>query len=82
MNRNQRRSLVAAIVVVALMGFFPPTVKSRGFGEGSSRGYHSILDIPQGLRVDVGLLLAQWFGVILVAGAGYFVLREDPSSSE
>jgi hypothetical protein len=77
MNDSQRKLVIAVAVFVALMLIFPPY---RVYGIRSAAaiyetGYGFIFALPHRATVDVATLLAQWVGVFLVGGVGYFLLK-------
>lgn len=75
-NENQKKILLGAIVVMALMLLFPPFIHpaSRTY-----LGYFFIVSGPPRIysaRVDAVLLLVQWVGVFLISGLAFVALAQ------
>ncbi len=83
MNRKQRCALIASAVIIALMLLFPPFHWPRGLGGPvDNRGYGFLFDVPDGgPTVNIGTLLVQWLGVILVAGILWFAFQDKNKGS-
>lgn len=69
MNMKQRRVLVTAGVFIVIAFLFPPTYFDDRFR------YQWILGSWYG-RVEVLVLLAEWFGICLLAGIGWLLFRD------
>ena len=72
MNNQQRWILVLAAAVIVLMLIFPPFQFAAGPGIEFHLGYFAIFDPPRYsdgkyYPLNLGLLLTQWLGVIIVA---------------
>lgn len=85
MNKKQKRTIQACVIIAVLMLAFPPMVEQLGHGAKSSEGFGFILSPKEstvsGLVaiVNVWQLMAQW---ILVAGIGvaiYFMQGKTES---
>jgi hypothetical protein len=81
MNKKQRWVLFVGAAVILLMLLFPPFHWPRGpGGPVENMGYAFLFDVPEGRpTVNVGTLLVQWVGVILVGGILWFALRDKGS---
>ena len=76
MNKNQKRILIAVVVVVLAMFIYPPfqavrngTVYNMGYGwifALSNRGY---------MTINVSMLIIQWIGVFIVGGIAFFLAK-------
>lgn len=76
MNSNQRKVLIAVALSIIAMGLYPPFHINLKNGVFNS-GYHWIFSPPsQASNVDVGLLLTQWIGVILIGTIGYLYYKK------
>lgn len=76
MNRKQVILLVVLMGAIAAMGLVPPFVSTWKNDPGTSKGYHIITDPPSHTTVDVGLLIAQWAGALILGGIGYAILKD------
>ena len=81
MHKKQKAVLIAIMVVILGMLLYPPfhcIVGERVW----SAGYGWIFDPPDSMgvlaTVNVSLLLAQWFGVLIVGGIMWFMLKTRP----
>ena len=80
MNERQRTILVVVGVIIALMLFFPPyTVVAGSPGRVIESGYTLILNLPRGATVDIGMLLVQWLGVVVVGVIALFLSKNRSS---
>jgi len=75
-NKKQRTILTVGILVIILMGLFPPWVKIFG-GEGIRKitvGY-AFIAAPSDHRavLDISRLCVQWIVVLLATGLGVFL---------
>nr|NJM04725.1 hypothetical protein [Desulfobacula sp.] len=87
-NKNQRTVIFLAIIVIVLMGLFPPVNNPVSFESNYSAhsGYRFISDIyfpPHDgkrslLSINSTLLLVQWIGVVLVTIGGWVIFKTDP----
>lgn len=91
MNRRQKAAILLGVVLVVSMGLYPPwiyTFDVEGIRMEVSAGY-SFITSPPGAppearrlshlwsrRVNIVLLLVQWFGVIIVVGGMLLVLAD------
>lgn len=78
MNRNQQIAVAVGAVVVLLMMIFPPFhVQIRGTT--FNMGYRFILDPPRSgnitASVNVGMLLVQWVGALLLTALAFLALK-------
>lgn len=84
MNKKQRGILIAAMVAVVAMAFFPPFQFRGKEGIVISLGYGWLFDPPKhGFfpgAVDIAMLLTQWVGVAIVTAIGYFLTKYRWSS--
>ncbi|MHB1176390.1 MAG: hypothetical protein ACYCZJ_14815 [Sulfuriferula sp.] len=80
MNKKQKILLIAILVIVAVMLIFPPFDIRLLNGAVPNMGYSLIVDPPEfrGLAatVDVGLLITQWVGVLIVGGIAFFLFKD------
>jgi hypothetical protein len=86
MNRNQQIAVWVGAGVVLIMLLFPPfhlQIEATTF----NMGYSFILDPPkhEGLphitpTVNVGMLLVQWVGTLLLTALAFFVLKSSGRS--
>jgi hypothetical protein len=78
MNDMQKRLLIAVGVIVLGMLLYPPY---RVYGVGDSAntlrdtGYALIFELPFRAIVDIGTLLVQWVGVLIVGSIAFFLLK-------
>jgi hypothetical protein len=81
MNKKQRWVLFVCAAVIVLMLLFPPFHRhSELSGTVKNMGYAFLFDVPEDRpTVNVGTLLVQWVGVILVGGILWFALRDKGS---
>jgi hypothetical protein len=84
MNDKQKVSLVIVIVVVAVMLLFPPFNFTSMNGIIFNLGYGFIFDPPTLENpsgspltgaVDIGVLITQWIGVLVIGGITFFMLK-------
>ncbi len=68
MNKAQRKVIAAALVLIVLMGLFPPWQLTLG-GSNLEAGYAPFWSGSSdgAVHVNIGYLLVQWLGVVLVA---------------
>ena len=66
--------LIGVGAMIALMLAFPPYHVLGGEGRVVGTGYSFIFDLPWRASVNVGQLMAQWLGVVLVGGVIYLLL--------
>ncbi len=79
MNIKQKGVLVAVIVVVIAMLFYPPYHELWSSGGYINVGYSWIFKPPKNFEyasVNVPMLLAQWVGVLIVGGIGFFIVKD------
>lgn len=83
MNTNQKRILIAVILLVAGMLLYPPFQRVVSNGATYNMGYGWIFDPPgRDATVNVVILLMQWVGVLVVGGLGFFLAKgADPSTN-
>lgn len=82
MNRNQLFAISLGATIVLLMLVFPPFhVELRDYT--LNKGYAFILDPPKQGRirasVDVGMLIAQWVGTLILTGLALVMLASKTS---
>lgn len=77
MNDNQRRIVVAALIVVIAMFLYPPFHFPRGPGVVVNLGYAWLFSPPNnGVgSVNVVQLLTQWLLVAIVAGVLFWLAK-------
>jgi hypothetical protein len=79
MNTNQKRILIAVIAIIAGMLLYPPFHVVANNGTVFNMGYAWITDPPKrgyvAATVNVGMLLIQWVGVLLVGGLAFFLAK-------
>ncbi|MFI5364967.1 MAG: hypothetical protein ACHQ4J_05025 [Candidatus Binatia bacterium] len=88
MNTKQRRLILFGIVVMVLMGLFPPWTKSvhvRQVHFQRPAGYALIFEPPEpqgseSLEIDFVRLLIQWIGIALLVGGGILYLKDSGGS--
>ena len=86
MNRYQRLTLLIVLAIVFGMLLFPPFRLQWVNGQIVNLGYGFLLYPPKigpgvvgsGLQggVDVGLLITQWLGVLIMGGVIFFLLKD------
>lgn len=79
MNKSQKNLLIGVAAMVLLMLLYPPFQFKGVNGVVISLGYGFIFN-PPGYSaypgyVDVGLLIAQWMGVMIAGGIGFSLLK-------
>lgn len=83
MNTNQKKILIAIIIVITGMLLYPPFHLTGGNGITVNMGYNWILSPPQRgyvtAKFDTLMLLIQWVGVFLVGGISYFLFGNNSS---
>ncbi|MBT9137222.1 MAG: hypothetical protein DDT34_02310 [Firmicutes bacterium] len=85
MTRHQQISVAVGASVILLMLIFPPFhVQFRGTT--FNMGYAFILDPPKrghiSASVNVGMLLVQWVGTLLLTALAFFTLKSSEKSGE
>jgi hypothetical protein len=80
-NKKQKNLLSAVLYVVAGMLIFPPFHAKLPNGTIRNFGYSIIFDPPElgyltGV-VDIGLLITQWVGVLIVGGIAFFLFKDS-----
>ena len=90
MNIYQKRVLIAVMVVIVVMLFFPPMEGVTKQGTVVNIGYGEIFDTSAKFvprvgtvvpRVNIKMLLTQWIGVLLVGGIGFFIAQGSAQKS-
>lgn len=83
MNTNQKRILIAVILLVGGMLLHPPFQRVASNGATYNMGYGWIFDPPgRDATVNVAILLMQWIGVLVVGGLGFFLAKgANPSTN-
>jgi hypothetical protein len=84
MNKKQKAVLIVVAVVVVAMLIFPPFHAMLRTGIVRGLGYSLISDPPQfriystdlAGTVDIGLLVTQWLGVLIVGAIAFFILKD------
>ena len=81
MKKNQKTALWIGIIVIALIGLFPPWVQMHeveGPYKGKyDKGYSPIFAPPKSpAEIDISRLLIQWF-IVAVIAAGAIVTLKD-----
>jgi len=76
MNKVQKNVLVVVAIIVFGMLLFPPFQSIWSEGRVYGRGYNFIFNPPLNATVDVGTLLVQWIGVLIVGGIAFFLLKD------
>lgn len=78
MNKRQIIVLWIGIIIIVLMGLFPPWMNVDPSGGYYIKGYNFILDKPSTFcRIDVPQLLVQWAMVAIIAGGLLVTLRDS-----
>lgn len=82
MNRKQKTVLIFVVVIIAIMLLIPPFHYYFKPGVAINLGYSFLFAPPmiysgrvQG-SVDVGMLITQWLGVLIIGGIIVFMLKE------
>ncbi len=76
MNEKQKKLLIAVAAVIFGMMLFPPfhyTIPQYGY---SWTAYGWILGPHNQGTINIGQLLTQWIGVLIVGGIAYFILED------
>ena len=84
MNKKQKTVLIVVAATVVAMLVFPPFHAILQTGIVKGLGYHLISDPPQfriyttdmAGTVDIGLLVTQWLGVLIVGGIAFFFFKD------
>ena len=78
MNAKQKKILIAVAAIVLAMLLYPPLQEIRHGGAVSRMGYGWIFDWAphQDATVDIGLLITQWVGVLIVGRIAYFMMKD------
>lgn len=81
MNEKQKKILTAVLFVIAGMLILPPFHVRLPNGATRSLGYGFIFDplkfsANYAASVDIGLLITQWVGVLLVGGIAFFLFKD------
>lgn len=93
MNKNQKKVIIAGLVVIVLMGLFPPwihTITDNPLKIERAGNYGFLLSPPPpgrnfpflneniwGVRLDVSRLLIQWILVVVIVGGLVVFLKKD-----
>jgi hypothetical protein len=73
MNEAQKKVMIAVAIGIGIAFLFPP----YAFGDRAmNMGYAFIANIPQYASVHILMLLAEWFGVVVIGGIFYFIAKE------
>ena len=75
MNKNQKIVVVIGLVIIVLMGLFPPWKMIFG-GTPMALGYEFLFSPPGIANVDSLRLLVQWLGVCIVVGGFVLILKD------
>jgi hypothetical protein len=89
MHKYQTKVMIAGLVLIILMGAFPPwtyTFTLQGIYSEVPAGYSFIADPPQprernyahGVKLDIGRLFVQWIIVAVSTGLGIVLLSKRP----
>jgi len=81
-SMNERQRVILSIVgaIIALMLLFPPYIVVAGAPvRAIESGYALIFNLPQRATVDLGMLLVQWLGVVVVGGIAFFLSKDRGS---
>ena len=85
MNQNQKRIVVAVIVIIAGMLAYPPFHVVANNGTVFNMGYGWIVDPPKRgyitATVNVAMLLIQWVGILIVGGLAFFLAKSAQQES-
>ena len=81
MNDKQKKVLIAVIVVMFFMLVFPPFHVMLSNGTVRNLGYSFILNPASSSfgtvgTVDIGLLVTQWFGVLIIGTISFFLFKD------
>lgn len=74
MNEKQRKLLIGIAAVIFMLLLYPP-YHSTYMGASLGEGYHWIFATGYG-AVNIGLLITQWIGVLIIGGLCYFLLKD------
>jgi len=77
-NNNQKNILLLVAGIIVLMFVFPPYKIELTGNRKINQGYAFIVDGPTNINatINIGQLLMQWFGVIVVGGI-VFISQKD-----
>lgn len=77
MAGKQKRLLIVVAAVIFMMLLYPPHRSPIGEGTYIGAGYNWIFahGLDSGI-VNIGLLITQWVGVLIVGGICYLLLKE------
>ena len=87
-SEKQKKILIAGIVIIFLMGLFPPwlyTFKRNSIYSERTAGYSFIMDSPtpklksiaNGIKLDFSKLFLQWFLVVIATGLGIYLSKKS-----
>lgn len=76
MNEKQKKLLMVIVAVIFMMLLYPP-YHVTGEGMSAGIGYDWIFATPPWMAaVNIGLLITQWVGVLIIGGICYLLLKE------
>jgi hypothetical protein len=87
MNRIQKNILVIGIIVIVLMGIYPPWtftgyILSTGLATPENAGDYALITKPPGnCKIDLGRLGVQW-AVVAIATGGLLVIFKDSKNTK
>lgn len=81
LNKRQRKIIVVGVVVIMMMGIFPPwklTLNSHKFRDQEPAGYRLLINPPESegwysAEIDLTRLLVQWILVVIGTGLAVFL---------
>jgi hypothetical protein len=75
MNRNQKIVIIVGLIIIVLMGLFPPWTFHYD-GNEYTVGYKFITQATGPVKIDESRLLIQWFCVCIVVGGLVLILKD------
>ena len=81
MNENQKKVCQAIVIAIVAMTLYPPFHFQGLNGVVLNLGYGWLLDPPHYSgtilgSVNIGMLLMQWLGVLIVGAIGFFLFKD------
>jgi len=75
-NQTQKNVLIALAVIITGMLLYPPFHRVYANGITIGARYNWLFDAPHQATVDIGTLLVQWLGVLIIGGIIFFIVKD------
>jgi len=76
MNGKQKKVLIIVAFVILGMLLYPPFHQIFKAGQVIGLGYGWIFEAPSYATIDIGVLITQWIGVLIVGAIAFFMLKD------